>query len=177
MHNVLFLLLRRLRTPLILLIAVYAVAVLGFVLIPGVDDKGQPWHMGFFHAFYVVSYTATTIGFGELPYIFTDAQRMWLIGTIYASVVAWLYAISALLTTVQDPAFRTIRVENAFGRAVRRIREPFYLVCGYGDTGAMLVRALAESGIQAVVIDIDGERINALELEELPMVVPRNRRH
>lgn len=172
MPNVLFLLLRRLRTPLILLIAVYAVAVLGFVLIPGVDDKGQPWHMGFFHAFYVVSYTSTTIGFGELPYVFTDVQRMWLTFTIYASVVTWIYSIGAVLTTVQDPAFRAVRVESAFARAVRRLREPFYLVCGYGDTGTMLVRALAESGIQAVVIDIDPERISALELEELPMVVP-----
>lgn len=172
MHNVLFLLLRRLRTPLILLITVYAVTVLGFVLIPGVDDKGQPWHMGFFHAFYVVSYTATTIGFGELPYLFTNAQRMWLTFTIYASVITWIYSIGAVLTTVQDPAFRAVRIESAFARAVRRMREPFYLVCGYGDTGGLLVRALAESGIQSVVIDIDQERINALELEELPIVVP-----
>jgi voltage-gated potassium channel len=172
MPNVLFLLLRRLRRPLILLIAVYALAVLGFVLIPGVDDKGRPWHMGFFHAFYVVSYTSTTIGFGELPYVFTDAQRMWLTLTIYASVVTWLYSIGAVLTTVQDPAFRAVRVESAFVRAVQRLRAPFYLVCGYGDTGTLLVRALAESGIQAVVVDVDGERINALELEESPMVVP-----
>ena len=172
MHNVLFLLLRRLRTPLVLLVLVYAVAVLGLVLIPGVDDQGRPWRMGFFHAFYVVSYTATTIGFGELPHPFTDAQRMWLTGTIYASVIVWLYAIGALLATLQDPAIRLIRVENAFTRAVRRLREPFYLVCGYGDTGALLVRALADSGIQAVVLDIDPERIALLELEELPMVVP-----
>ena len=172
MHNVLFLLLRRLRTPLILLIAVYAVTVLGFVLIPGVDDKGQPWHMGFFHAFYVVSYTATTIGFGELPYVFTDVQRMWLTFTIYASVITWVYSIGAVLTTVQDPAFRAVRIESSLARAVRRMREPFYLVCGYGDTGTLLVRALAESGIHSVVIDIDQERINVLELEELPLVVP-----
>ncbi len=172
MQNSLFLLLRRLRTPLVLLILVYAIAVLGLVLIPGVDAQGRPWHVSFFHAFYIVSYTATTIGFGELPYAFTDAQRMWLTATIYASVVVWLYAIGALLAAAQDPAFRAIRVENAFTRAVRRIREPFYLVCGYGDTGALLVRALADSGIRAVVLDRDAERIAALELEELPMAIP-----
>ena len=172
MNNVLFLLLRRLRTPLILLITVYAVTVLGFVLIPGVDGQGRPWHMGFFHAFYVVSYTATTIGFGELPYAFTDVQRMWLTLTVYASVVTWIYSVGAVLTTVQDPAFRVVRIESAFARTVRRMREPFYLVCGYGDTGTLLVRALAESGIQAVVVDIDQERVNVLELEDLSMVIP-----
>ena len=172
MHNILFLLLRRLRIPLILLISVYALTVLGFVLIPGVDAQGQPWRMGIFHAFYVVSFTATTIGFGELPYAFTDAQRMWLTFTIYASVVTWIYSIGSVLTAVQNPAFRAVRIENAFSRTVRRMREPFYLVCGYGDTGALLVRALAESSIQAVVIESDQERVNALDLEELPMVVP-----
>ena len=172
MNNVLFILLRRLRTPLILLISVYAVTVLGFVLIPGVDDQGRPWHMGFFHAFYVVSYTATTIGFGELPYAFTDVQRMWLIITVYASVVTWIYSIGAVLTSVQDPAFRIVRIEGAFARKVLRMREPFYLVCGYGDTGTLLVRALAESGIQAVVVDIDQDRVSALELEDLSMVIP-----
>jgi Trk K+ transport system NAD-binding subunit len=172
MSNTLFLLLRRLRTPLVLLIVVYAVAVLGLVLIPGVDEQGRPWRMSFFHAFYVVSYTATTIGFGELPHTFTDAQRMWLTGTIYASVIVWLYAIGALLAALQDPAFRLLRVETAFARAVRRLREPFYLVCGYGDTGALLIRALVDAGIQAVVLDNDPERIAALELEDLPMMVP-----
>lgn len=158
--------------PLILLIAVYAVTVLGFVLIPGVDNQGRPWQMGFFHAFYVVSYTATTIGFGELPYAFTDVQRMWLTITVYATVVTWIYSLGAVLTAVQDPAFRALRTVSAFSRTVRRMREPFYLVCGYGDTGTLLVHALAESDIQAVVVDIDQERINALELEDMSIVIP-----
>lgn len=172
MQNVLFLLLRRIRTPLILLIVVYAISVLGFVLIPGVDAAGQPWRMGFFHAFYVVSYTATTIGFGELPYLFTDAQRLWTILIIYASVIAWLYSIGSLFTALQDPGLRSLMVRNAFQREVARIHEPFYLICGYGDTGTLLARALAESDVQSVVLDINQECINALKLEDLPMHVP-----
>lgn len=172
MHNTLFLLLRRLRTPLIALITVYAVAVLGLTLIPGVDDRGRPWRMDIFHAFYVVSYTATTIGFGELPYPFTVAQRMWLTLSLYATVITWVYSIGAVLTTLQDPAFRAVRVENAFVRRARRLREPFYLVAGYGDTGALLVRALASANIRAVVLDLDADRIAALDLEDLPFTVP-----
>ncbi|MDP1681831.1 MAG: NAD-binding protein [Burkholderiales bacterium] len=172
MHNVLFVLLRRIRRPLILLIVVYAISVLGFVLIPGVDDKGQPWHMGFFHAFYVVSYTATTIGFGELPYLFTNAQRLWSILVIYASVLTWLYSIGALFAALQDQGFRSLMVRYAFQRDVARIGEPFYLICGYGDTGTLLTRALAESDIRSVVLDINQECINALKLEDLPLHVP-----
>ena len=78
-----FLVLRRMRTPLIVLIVIFAVSVLGLKLIPGQDAQGRPWHMGFFDAFYVMSYTATTIGFGEIPYAFTYGQRMWVTVSIY----------------------------------------------------------------------------------------------
>ena len=72
MHNTLFLILRRMRAPLIFLILSYAISLLGMTLIPGVDAEGLPAPpMDFFHAFYVVSYTATTIGFGEVPGAFS----------------------------------------------------------------------------------------------------------
>ena len=62
--------------------------------------------MGFFDAFYVMSYTATTIGFGEIPYPFTYGQRMWVTISIYLTVIGWAYAIGSLLALLQDRAFR-----------------------------------------------------------------------
>jgi len=75
MQNVIYLLLRRMRLPLIVVIMVYMISITGLVLIPGIDDQDSPWHMGLFHAFYFVSFMGTTIGFGEIPYPFTDPQR------------------------------------------------------------------------------------------------------
>jgi voltage-gated potassium channel len=66
--KVLFLFLRRMRAPLLLLMLAYSISITGLVLIPGVDDQGEVWRMDFFHAFYFVTYTAPTIGFGEIPY-------------------------------------------------------------------------------------------------------------
>lgn len=172
MRNVAFVLFRRLRAPLIVLILVYAISITGFVLIPGMDDQGRPWRMDFFHAFYFVSFMGTTIGFGEIPYAFSGAQRMWATISMYATVVAWLYAIGTLLAVAQSPAFRSLRTENAFVRAVRRIPEPFYIVCGYGDTGSILVRALTDAGIRSVVVDVEAERIDALQFDELRLYVP-----
>jgi voltage-gated potassium channel len=172
MNNVIYVLLRRIHLPLIVLVVVYAISILGFVMIPGQDDKGNVWHMGFFHAFYFVSYMGTTIGFGEIPYPFTDAQRLWATVSMYATVITWLYGIGAALAVVQDPAFQAISRENAFRRAIRRTAEPFYLICGYGDTGRLLVRAFAEAGDRTVVIDKDINRIVALELDDLPVQTP-----
>ncbi len=172
MDKVIFLFLRRMRSPLLVLIAAYAISILGMVLVPGVDDQGRTWHMDFFHAIYYVSYMATTIGFGEIPYPFSDAQRLWTMVAIHLSVIAWLYAIGKILTLMQDPTFQNVVGEQSFARTIRRLREPFYIVCGYGDTGALLVRALARRGTRAVVIDRNQERINELELEDLGIYVP-----
>ena len=172
MNNVTALVLRRMRAPLLVLIAAYAISIFGLVLVPGVDDQGQTWHMDFFDAFYFVSYMATTIGFGEIPYAFSDAQRLWTIAAIYLTVVAWFYALGTILTLVQDRAFQQALIENRFARSVGRLREPFYLVCGYGDTGSLLVRALTERGLRAVVLDIKEERIAELKMVDLSVYVP-----
>jgi len=172
MRKVVYLLLRRMRLPLIVLISVYAISVLGMTLITGMDDQGNPWRMDFFHAVYFVSFLGSTIGLGEVPYALTDAQRMWTTFVIYAAVVSWLYAIGSILTLVQDQAFRRVLDFSAFARSVRRLQEPFYIVCGYGDSARQLVRELSEHHIHSVVIDLDREKILDLEVEDLPLQVP-----
>lgn len=166
MSNLIFILFRRLRSPLIVLILVNAISIIGFVLIPGVDDKGNPWEMSFFHAFYFVSFMGTTIGFGEIPYAFTDAQRFWALITMYASVISWLYGIGVLLSVFQDPAFRQQMRRNSFIRRVNNIREPFYIICGYGDTGSQLAHSLSDASIFSVIVDPNENRINELESDD-----------
>jgi voltage-gated potassium channel len=167
-----FLVLRRMRAPLITLILIFAVSVLGLSLIPGQDDAGHAVRMSIFHSFYVMSYTATTIGFGELPYPFTDAQRLWVTGTIYLTVVGWAYAISALLSLLQDRAFRSALALQRFSRKVHRLREPFLLIAGYGQTGELLGRSFDELGRRFTVLDLHDARIDALDLDELRADVP-----
>jgi voltage-gated potassium channel len=161
-----FLVLRRMRVPLIVLIVIYAVSVLGLTLIPGQDAQGKPWQMGFFHAFYFMSYTATTIGFGELPYAFTDAQRMWVTLSIYLTVIGWAYAVGSLLALLQDRAFRAELGAQRFARRVARLRAPFYLIAGYGQTGRMLARSLDALGTRFVIVDRDDSRIDAAQLHD-----------
>jgi voltage-gated potassium channel len=167
-----FLILRRMRAPLIVLVVIFAVSVLGLTLIPGVDGDGRPWRMGFFDAFYVMSYTATTIGFGEIPYPFTYNQRMWVIVSIYLTVIGWAYAIGSLLALLQDRSFRSALALQRFRRTVHRLAEPFVLVAGYGRAGELLGHALDALGRRFVVLDVDPERIDAIELDAFHADVP-----
>jgi voltage-gated potassium channel Kch len=172
MDSVLLLTLRRLRRPLVVLVVVYAVGILGMVLIPGIDAAGNPAPMGFFHAFYFLSYTASTIGFGEIPNAFTDQQRLWVTIVIYMSVVAWAYTIASVLTLIQDSGFRHALTEQRFRRQVQRLHEPFYIVCGYGETGALVCRTLDHWGLRFTVLDLDRDCVDAVDLSHYASDAP-----
>ncbi|MCH8543108.1 MAG: NAD-binding protein [Alcanivorax sp.] len=163
---------RRMRPPMILLISAYALAVLGFTLMPGVDDQGEPWSMTFFQAFYVVSYTGSTIGFGEVPYAFSNAQRLWTMVSIYLTVFAWLYSVGTIISLIQDPEFRSALIRSRQLRSMGGLREPFYLICGYGDTGKLLARALIGRGYRIAVIDQDAGNMEQLRSQDSGIHVP-----
>jgi Trk K+ transport system NAD-binding subunit len=153
------------RLPLIVLIVIFAVSVLGLSLIPGRDTEGRPDRMTLFDSFYFMSYTATTIGFGELPHEFTAAQRMWVTLTIFLSVIGWAYAIGSLLSLMQDQGFRQALARRSFTQSVRRMGEPFLLLVGYGNASKMLARSLDDMGRRFVVMDKDHARVSAVELD------------
>jgi voltage-gated potassium channel len=167
-----FLIMRRMRAPLITLIVIFSISVVGLALVPGIDPDGQRVRMSLFDAFYFMSYTATTIGFGELPWPFTTAQRLWVTFSIYLSVIGWAYAIGSLLTLLQDRAFRRAVALQRFARKVSRLREPFLLLTGYGRAGELLVKDFDALGQQVVVIDESAQRIDALDLGSFHADIP-----
>jgi len=164
--------LRYMRGPVFALIIVYAIGITGMALIPGKDADGNVEYMNLFHAFYFFTYTATTTGFGEIPHEFTDQQRLWAILCVYMGVVAWLYAIGSIFRLVQNPHFLLALNEHRFARQVRRIRYPFFIICGFGDTGSLLARGLNDHWLRGVIIDTDPERIKALRLRDYRVSMP-----
>jgi Trk K+ transport system NAD-binding subunit len=166
MSDVLFLILRRFRAPLITLIAVYAISVGGLALIPAVDADGNPGRMSIFHAFYVMSYTATTIGFGEIPQPFTDAQRLWVTFAIYLSVTGWAYALGSAIALINDATFRALLARGVFIWRVRGIAEPFYVLCGYGQSGSRLGQSLDGMGNRLVIIEPNPERMARVAIQD-----------
>ena len=159
------------------------VSTAGLSLIPGVDAAGQTWHPNLFESFYFVTYTATTIGFGELPYTFTNLQRLWVTAIIYLSVIGWAYLLGNILALVQDKGFRAAVVSARFGRTIRHLREPFYLVCGLGETGLAASPAPSMHGAPLRRRRRDEARILELDLGDFatdppasPPTSPRPRR-
>ncbi|RXJ94049.1 potassium transporter TrkA, partial [Arcobacter sp. CECT 8989] len=128
-----FIVLQRMRKPFLVLIITYTIAIVGFLIIEGVDNNGNPYQMTIFDAFYFVTYTATTIGFGETPYEFTYAQRIWATASIYITVLGWFYAIGTLVSLLQDKLFIRGIKRTRFKRQVKGIKEKFIIILGYNQ--------------------------------------------
>ena len=172
MNNIIFLILRRMRAPLIAVIVSFSIAVAGMSLMPGIEIDGKTTYLSIFESFYIISYTATTIGFGEVPHPFSTQQRLWMTLSIYMTVIPWFYAIGRIISLFQDAGLRVAVTTSRFAKEVAALSEPFYIVCGYGEAGSLLVGALDSRDIRVVAIEIMQDRVNDLELEDYQFDIP-----
>jgi Trk K+ transport system NAD-binding subunit len=160
------------RAPLMVLIITYTVALVGFLLIEGQDDHGNVYHMNIFDAFYVVTYTATTIGFGEIPYEFTYGQRIWMSMMVYATVMGWFYSLGSLVSLFQDKHLQAELAESRFRKQIKRMNQKFLIVLGYNYTTSEIIKKANTEGVRTVVIEKDEYKINELHLENFTPSVP-----
>jgi len=166
MNDIIWLTMRRMRTPLIVMILVYSVSVAGLVTIPWTDEAGDSMRIGFLDASYFVAILATTIGFGEMPQVFTHAQRLYAFIILFPNVIAWLYSIGTIISLFVDPQFRHVLALARFNRRVRRIRGNYYIVCGFGNTGRMIVTGLLKRGIGVAILERELEIVHSMALDE-----------
>ncbi|HHD77518.1 MAG TPA: portal protein [Campylobacteraceae bacterium] len=163
---------RRLRIPLIVIILTFAVSILGMMMIPGRDDQGNLYHLNFFDAFYFVSYMASTIGFGESPYAFTYPQKLWVSFSIYLTVIGWFYGIGTIVALIQDKVLSEEIARAKFMKDIREMDAPFILIFGYNEVTKNLINRLSARYQRMVVIDKDKDKIDALKLENHQPYIP-----
>ena len=171
-NNAFWLILQKLRTPLLVIIVTYSIAILGMVLIPGMDDNGQVYHLTFFDAFYFVSYMASTIGFGESPFAFTYEQKLWVSFCIYLTVVGWFYGIGALVSVLSNQTLKHELMRSKFKKKVQALQSEFVIILGYSYINAEVIKKFHTAGIEVVLIDKDEEQINHFLLESLSIDIP-----
>ncbi len=170
--EVIFLIMRRMRVPLIVVIATFSFCTAGMMLMPGVDPQGNPYRLNIFDAFYQMTITLTTVGYTEAPYPFSYPQRMWLSMSIFLLVISWAYSIGVFLALIQGAAFQSAVAAQQFRRQVRRLVEPFVIVAGYGDAGRIVGAELDEHYRRFVVIDKSEDRVQSVTSEQLAFDVP-----
>lgn len=167
-----FLIVRRMRMPLIVVVTTFSFCTAGMMLMPGVDGDGNPYRLNIFDAFYQMTITLTTVGFTEAPYAFSYPQRMWMTMSIFLLVISWAYAIGVFFALIQGEAFQTAVATSQFRRQVRRLVEPFIIVAGYGDAGRIVGTELDEHYRRFVLIDKQEDKVESVISHQLSFDVP-----
>jgi len=171
-NNSLWLLLQKMRRPFIVIVVTYTIAIIGLISIGGISANGEPYHMTIFDAFYFITYTATTIGFGETPFEFTYPQRIWVSMSIYVTVIGWFYGIGSLISILQDKLLIQEIAKTRFEGQVKKISESFFIILGYNNVTKKIIGKVLSKGFRVVVIEKNRDRINELILENYSPHVP-----
>lgn len=136
--------LRKLLTSLGLLAAVYALGVAGYMLIEGWD---------FQDASYMTVITVATVGYGEVRPL-DHAGRWFTTGLIFGGMGTLLYALSSVTAFVVEGELREFLRRTKMEKEIAKLSRHF-VICGAGRVGTRIMKELAKTGHDLVVVDQD----------------------
>ncbi|MSQ02971.1 MAG: potassium channel protein [Myxococcales bacterium] len=144
-------LIRELRLPVSLILAVLLVGILGFRIVEGWTWLDSAW---------MALITMTTIGFGEVHPL-TQAGRLFAMVYILAAVGAGGYAVAQLSGYLMDGRFALHLRNQRRARHMKALRK-HYIVVGYGRLGREVVEDLRHHHCQVVVVDTEDRSLQDL---------------
>ena len=136
------------KVQILIIIAVFAIGVLGYYLIGG--------NWSFLDALYMTIITISTIGYGEVKPL-TTAGKIFTIFFIFLGLSTAAVLASQLARGFIERNFRAIIEANKMRKKVSKLKDHF-IVCGFGDIGSSISNELYNAGIPFVIIEND-ERI------------------
>jgi voltage-gated potassium channel len=135
---------QKLQVALSAIVAVIAFGTVGFKLII---------NLSWFDSFYFTLTTLTTVGYGEPPQM-NKSARYFTAALILLGVGTLAYALSsAAQAVIESELFSTFGKRRMY-KDISKLRD-HYIVCGAGRVGAGIIRDIASSGQEFVVIEGD----------------------
>jgi voltage-gated potassium channel len=139
---------RRLATSAVLLAALIAAGVAGFMIIEG-------W--SFLDALYMTVTTITTVGFREVNPLSTGG-RIFTIILIILGVGVLFYTLTSLVRFfVEGELIDILGVRRMKGR-IENLRD-HYILCGFGRVGEEIARDFVDRGMPFVIVETNPEAI------------------
>jgi voltage-gated potassium channel len=138
------------RLSVVLLATVLCVGTAGYVVIEGWDV---------FDAFYMTITTVTTVGYGEIHPL-SRTGRVFNSGVIILGVATVLYTFSFLMARLVEGDLQARWARRRRERMLDDLTNHF-IICGFGRIGQIVAREFARQSIPFVIIERDGERMQA----------------
>jgi voltage-gated potassium channel len=141
---------RKFMTAAVLIISVVCFGTLGYTILEG-------WTV--FDSLYMTVITIATVGFGEV-------QRLDLAGRIFTMIVIMLgigvggYAVATITAFLVEGTLLDVVKGRRMVKELTSLKN-HVIVCGYGKIGVEVCNCLAAAGKDFIVIDTNGEKIDA----------------
>ncbi|HSB12220.1 MAG TPA: potassium channel protein [Blastocatellia bacterium] len=135
---------KKLQLALSAIVGVIAFGTIGFKLILGT---------GWFDSFYFSLITLTTIGYGEPPEMY-EVGRYFTAALIIMGVGTLTYALSSAAQAVIESELLSTFGKRRMYKDISKLNG-HYIICGAGRVGAGVIRDVARSGQEFVVIEGD----------------------
>jgi len=135
---------KKLQLALSAIVVIVASGTFGFKLILGIS-----W----FHALYFTLNTLATIGYGE-PQNMSDSARVFTVLLIITGVGTLGYALSVAVQAVVESELLSTFGKRKMYKDINKL-SGHYIVCGAGRVGAGVIRDIARSGQDFVIIEGD----------------------
>lgn len=150
---------RRLRGPLLTIVATMTLGTLGYMLIE---------HWSFGDSAYMMLITLATIGYGEVKPL-SDAGRIFTSVLILIGVAGLSYTFTTVTGTLFEGHLTRQWERNRMAKLVAQLTD-HYILCGYGRVGQQIARELLREGEALVVIDSDQQELDRASAAGLPIV-------
>ncbi len=149
---------RRLILACSLLIALSALAVVGYMVIGGPS-------VTLLDAVYMAVITLTGVGYGEIvDTSHNPVLRIFNIFVVVLGVGFAVYVFSELTAFLVEGELRHLFRRGKMKRQIGELKQHF-IVCGAGETGRHVIDELRKTGTPHVVVDISGDVVNRFREE------------
>jgi len=150
----------KLKKPLLLLIAVLAIGVFGYIFISDVS---------FIQALYQTVITISTVGFSEM-HPFNNSEKLFTILLILTSIGVFGYVISVVSEYIANNKFSDDLKLKKVEKQIKKLVD-HTIVCGYGRNGKQAVAKLLHYKKSCVVIESNEEAIQELKKIAVPYII------
>ncbi len=157
-------LLRKLRTPIIVMILILTTGTIGYMAI----DNYNP-----LDALYMTVITIATVGYGEISET-SETGRIFTILLIFSGIGSFAYSTGIIINIISEGALFKVLKERFMVRHIGLL-EKHFIICGYNETSREIIKQFKKKGTEFVVVDdkIDIEKsMHELNVEHYVIGTP-----
>lgn len=138
----------------LVLVAVVVGGTVGYMVIEG----WSAWD-----AFYMSAITVTTVGYREVHELSIPGQALTVV-LLFIGVGAALYVFTLMAALVIEGGLPQHIQRRRQARMLKELSDHF-IVCGYGRIGSIVAAKLRQQGVPFIVLERDGERLQAAMMD------------